>query len=221
MHKEVGRLSSVATAIAVLLILVIAMAGLALVVVNSLYHSVWGTFIVGMAIPIVFLFITIAFGALSGFHALIASGTTPKMIRDEKDMLPIAYGAMLAEGFVAVMALIAATSLLPEDYSAINVPPDVFEKLGMQVQELPVLSQLVGEELAGSTGGGVSLAVGMAYIFEKIPFLNGLMSYLYHFIIMFEALFILTTIDAGTRVGRYLLQEAGGLIWKPLRDHNW
>jgi len=119
------------------------------------------------------------------------------------------------------MALIAATSLVPGDYFAINTPPAVFAKLGMQIKDLPILSQMVGESLAGRTGGAVTLAVGMAHIFSKIPGLGYLMSYWYHFAILFEALFILTTIDAGTRVGRYLLQEAGGVIYKPLKDKNW
>jgi carbon starvation protein len=168
-----------------------------------------------------FMFITIACGALSGFHAIIGTGTTPKMISHERDILPIGYGAMVVEGFVAIMALIAATSLAPADYFAINTSPQVFAKLGMTVQELPQLSQLVGESVAGRAGGAVSLGVGMADIFRKIPFLASLSSYLYHFIIMFEALFILTTIDAGTRVGRYLLQELGGKVYKPLARANW
>lgn len=168
-----------------------------------------------------FMFITIACGALSGFHATISSGTTPKMIRSEADIKPIGFGAMLMEGFVALMALIAATVLAPSDYFAINSTPEVFAKLGMQVQDLPVLSQLVAEDLAGRPGGAVSLAVGMAQIFSSIGGLKHLMSYWYHFAIMFEALFILTLIDAGTRVGRYLMQEIGGVVYKPLKDHNW
>lgn len=168
-----------------------------------------------------FMFITIACGALSGFHAIIGTGTTPKMITLERDILPIGFGAMLVEGFVALMALIAATSLHPADYFAINASPAVFKKLGMAIQELPQLSQLVGENVAGRAGGAVSLGVGMSDIFRKIPFLAAISSYLYHFVIMFEALFILTTIDAGTRVGRYLLQELGGTVYKPLARTNW
>jgi carbon starvation protein len=128
---------------------------------------------------------------------------------------------MLVEGFVAIMALIAASSLFPADYFAINTTPAVFQKLGMQVKELAVLSNMVGENVAGRPGGAVSLAVGMSHIFSSIPGLNQLMNYCYHFIIMFEALFILTTIDAGTRVGRYILQEMGGVVYKPLKNHNW
>lgn len=178
-----------------------------------------GPVIGGPAWP--FVFITIACGALSGFHSLISTGTTPKMITNEKEILPIGYGAMLVESFIALMALIAATSLQPADYFAINSAPAVFAKLNMQVQELPYLSQMVGEDIAGRPGGAVSLAVGMAHIFSKVPGMDHLMSYWYHFCIMFEALFILTLIDAGTRVGRYLLQEMGGKIYKPLRDPHW
>lgn len=168
-----------------------------------------------------FVCITIACGAVSGFHSIIATGTTPKMIAHEKEILPIGFGAMLAESFIGVMALIAATSLIPADYFAINTAPAIFAKLGMDVQELPLLSQMVGEDVAGRPGGAVSLAVGMAHIFSQIPGLETLMSFLYHFAIMFEALFILTIIDAGTRVGRYLLQELGGMIYKPLGDVHW
>ncbi len=143
------------------------------------------------------------------------------MVMNEAEILPIGFGAMLAESFVGIMALIAATSLIPADYFAINSAPAVFEKLGMQVQELPWLSEMVGENVAGRPGGAVSLAVGMAHIFAKIPGLESFMSFLYHFAIMFEALFILTIIDAGTRVGRYLLQEVGGMVYKPLGDVHW
>jgi carbon starvation protein len=165
-----------------------------------------------------FVFITIACGAISGFHSLIASGTTPKMIDRERHILPISYGAMLTEGFVGVIALIAACSLHPADYFAINVTPAVFARLGMPVHNLPALEAAVGETLAGRPGGAVSLAVGMAQIFSALPFLRGFMSFWYHFAIMFEALFVLTIIDAGTRVTRYMLQEVGGLAFPPLRE---
>ncbi|MCI1946048.1 MAG: carbon starvation protein A [Clostridium luticellarii] len=177
-----------------------------------------GPIVPGKVFP--FLFITIACGALSGFHSLIGSGTTPKLISNEKDILPIGFGSMLIESFIALMALIAATCLPTADYFAINSAPAVFEKLGMLPKELPMLSQMVGENLAGRPGGAVSLAVGMSYVFYKIPGLEGLMSYWYHFCIMFEALFILTTIDAGTRVGRYLLQDLFGKIYKPFAKKN-
>lgn len=178
-----------------------------------------GPIIGGPAWP--YVFITIACGALSGFHSLISTGTTPKMLTNEKEILPIGFGAMLVESFVALMALIAATSLQPGDYFAINAAPAVFAKLGLHVDELPALAQMVGENVTGRPGGAVSLAVGMAHIFSKIPGMESLMSFWYHFCIMFEALFILTIIDAGTRVGRYLLQEMGGVIYKPLKNTHW
>jgi len=165
--------------------------------------------------------ITIACGAISGFHCLISSGTTPKMIASEKDIRMIGYGAMLTEGFVSLMALVAACVLLPGDYFAINVPPEVFKKLGMTVTHLPEMSLAVGEHLEGRAGGAVSLAVGMAQIFASIPGLKHLLSYWYHFAIMFEALFILTTIDAGTRVARYLTQEVLGNVYKPFARTDW
>ena len=168
-----------------------------------------------------FVCITIACGAISGFHSLIGSGTTPKMISRESDARFIGYGAMLTEGFVSIMALIAATSLAPGDYFAINVPPEVFAKLGLSVERLPEMGAAVGEELAGRTGGAVSLAVGMAQIFSGMPGMKHLLSYWYHFAIMFEALFILTTIDTGTRVARYILQEVLGCAWAPLKRTDW
>jgi carbon starvation protein len=178
-----------------------------------------GPIISGPVFP--FVFITIACGALSGFHSLISTGTTPKMIMRETEILPIGFGAMLTESFIALMALIAATSLQPADYFAINATPAVFAAMNMNVQDLPRLSQMVGENVAGRPGGAVSLAVGMAHIFAQIPGMQALMSYWYHFCIMFEALFIMTLIDAGTRVGRYMLQEIGGVIYKPLKDPHW
>jgi len=164
-----------------------------------------GPIIPGKVFP--FLFITIACGALSGFHSLISSGTTPKLIKNEKAILPIGYGAMLLEAFVGIMALLAATVLPTSDYFAINSLPDAFAKLHMTPQDLPQLSAMTGEQLAGRPGGSVSLAVGMTYVFQAISWLKPMMGYWYHFCIMFEALFILTTIDAGTRIGRYLLQD--------------
>jgi carbon starvation protein len=164
-----------------------------------------GPIIPGKVFP--FLFITIACGALSGFHSLISSGTTPKLIKNEKDIFPIGFGAMILEAFVGVMALLAATVLPTADYFAINSVPEAFAKLHLIPQDLPQLSAMVGENLAGRPGGSVSLAVGMTYVFQKLPWLQHLMGYWYHFCIMFEALFILTTIDSGTRIGRYLLQD--------------
>jgi carbon starvation protein len=185
-----------------------------------------GPIIPGRLFP--YLFITIACGAISGFHSLVSSGTTPKMIMKESDIKTIAVGSMLTEGVVSIMALIAATSLLPLDYFQINVPVEklqaVLPKLhamGFTESNLSQLSVNVGEKIAGRTGGAVSLGVGMAYIFSSIPGMKHLMSYWYHFAIMFEALFILTTIDAGTRIGRFILQEALGKVYKPFQKTNW
>lgn len=246
-----------------------------------------------------FIFITIACGAISGFHALVASGTTPKMIDKERDCRPIAYGAMLLEGLVGITALIAACAMPQEDYVAINTDPPVaivasagssghglahtraelekaipvlaardwkllgssdgtpipidelaqrkvpaskalalsnralasfgfgvdpaaprattlddadFARLGLTVKDLPQLSRDADEVVAARTGGGVSLAIGMARVFSKLPGMNRLLSYWYHFAIMFEALFVLTTIDTGTRIGRFLTQELLGRV---------
>jgi carbon starvation protein len=185
-----------------------------------------GPIIPGRLFP--YLFITIACGAISGFHSLVSSGTTPKMIMKEADIKTIAVGSMLTEGVVSIMALIAATSLLPLDYFQINVPVEKLQAIlpklhamGFTESNLSQLSANVGEKIAGRTGGAVSLGVGMAYIFSSIPGMKHLMSYWYHFAIMFEALFILTTIDAGTRIGRFLLQEAFGKVYKPFQKTNW
>jgi carbon starvation protein len=168
-----------------------------------------------------FVFITIACGAVSGFHSLIATGTTPKMVDKESDIRPIGYAGMLCEGFVGVMALIAATALHPGDYFAINTTGPVFANLHIPVVNLPDLQAAVGENVTARPGGAVSLAVGMAQIFAALPGMKGLMAYWYHFAIMFEALFILTTVDSGTRVGRFLVQEFGGRVWKKLGDAEW
>ncbi|OPY09441.1 MAG: Carbon starvation protein A [Syntrophus sp. PtaB.Bin001] len=169
-----------------------------------------------------YVFITIACGAISGFHALIGSGTTPKMIERETEIPLISYGAMLTEAFVAMMALFAAVTLIPGDYFAINTSAAVFKKLNMQVVDLPTLSKLVGLDVAHRPGGAISLAVGMAHIFSNIgEGLRHTMKYWFQFIIMFEALFILTTIDAGTRVARYILQDILGYAYKPLSKKDW
>jgi carbon starvation protein len=185
-----------------------------------------GPIIPGTLYP--YLFITIACGAISGFHSLVSSGTTPKMLMNEKDIKFIAVGSMLTEGLVSILALIAAASLLPLDYFMINVSPEKLQNIlpqlhamGLTESNITELSSEVGEKIVGRTGGAVSLAVGMAQIFSSIPGMKGLMSYWYHFAIMFEALFILTTIDAGTRIARFVLQEALGKVYKPFGRTNW
>lgn len=182
-----------------------------------------GPIIPGPLFP--FCFITIACGAISGFHALISSGTTPKMIDKERDIRPVGYGAMLIEGVVGIMALIAAASMAPGDYFAINTPPAVYQNLHFQGEQLqpvnvPHIETQVGENVIGRTGGAVSLAVGMAQIFSALPGMESLLAYWYHFAIMFEALFILTTIDSGTRVGRFLLQEFFGRLSPGMAKHD-
>jgi carbon starvation protein len=185
----------------------------------SQYIGGGGPIFAGPLFP--FVFITIACGAISGFHALIGSGTTSKMVDRETDIRPVGYAAMLFEGLVGVMALIAACALHPGDYYAINTVPAKFATLGMSTVNLTTLQAQVAENVIGRTGGAVSLALGMAQIFANIPGLKSLIAYWYHFAIMFEALFILTTIDSGTRVGRFLLQESIGRVWKRYGDTNW
>ncbi len=344
-RDEVGVITGMATAVAVLFIVVVALAGLGLAVVNALYKNAWGTFTIAMTIPIAFLmgfylqkfrpgrvgevsalgvvllivavmagravaqsdladwfhferpalvwllagygflasvlpawmllvprdylstfmkvgvvallglgvivlaptiempgvtqfihgggpiipgtifpfvFITIACGAISGFHSLVASGTTPKMIERESHAI-VGYGAMLMESFVGVMALIAASVLIPGDYFAINtlLSSDALTAMSFPTSKVAELSRLVEVDVAGRPGGAVSLAVGMASIFAGLPGMAGLMAYWYQFALLFEALFILTTIDAGTRVARYLVQEMGGHLYTPLRRINW
>ena len=185
----------------------------------SQYASGGGPIIPGKLFP--FVFITIACGAISGFHSLVSSGTTPKMIEKESDARMIGYGAMLCEGLVGCVALIAVCALHPGDYYAINVAPAGFAKLGLAPVNLHHFEQLVNETLVGRTGGAVSLAVGFAQIFSGIPFLGSLMSYWYHFAIMFEALFILTTIDTGTRVARFMVQEFAGEAIPKFENTSW
>src|SRR3982074_1886026 len=174
-----------------------------------------------------FVCITIACGAVSGFHSLIASGTTPKMIGRESRIRDIGYGAMITEMMVALMALIAACVLQPGEYFAINAkgaPTEVVEKVsasGFPVTEsdMSILAQNLGEKtMFNRAGGAPTFAVGMAHMFARVSAGSKALALWYHFAIMFEALFILTTIDAGTRVGRFLLQDLLGLVWKPLGD---
>ena len=183
-----------------------------------------GLIVAGKIFP--FCFITIACGAISGFHTLIASGTTPKLITRESYARSIGYGAMCCESFVAIMALIAACALEPGVYFSMNVKGDPAATVAkvsalnfpVTVEQMNSLAKGLGEKtLFGRTGGAATLAVGMAHIFSKAVNGRGLDLW-YHFAIMFEALFILTTVDAGTRVGRYLLQSILGRAWKPLGD---
>ncbi|HKG11950.1 MAG TPA: carbon starvation CstA family protein [Pyrinomonadaceae bacterium] len=194
-----------------------------------------GPVIPGKVYP--FVFITIACGAISGFHALISSGTTPKMMERETDARMIGYGGMLMEGVVGVVALIAATSLFPGDYFAINtaqstptqqvryaqmVETHTAEGFDLQPREIDRLEAESGEKnLRGRTGGAVTLALGIAKIFDGVPGLAGLMKYWYHFAIMFEALFILTTIDTGTRVARFLVGEFMGRFYRRFEEPTW
>jgi carbon starvation protein len=168
-----------------------------------------------------FLFITIACGAISGFHAIVASGTTPKMISGERDIPFVGYGAMMIESCVAVVSLITACVFVPADYFAINSAKEAYSALGMTPVDLGRLSEEVQENLQGRTGGSVSLAVGMAYIFSSLPFMGKMMSYWYHYAVMFEALFVLSAVDAGTRTGRLMLHELLGKAWPRLGDTNW
>ncbi len=171
-----------------------------------------------------YVFITIACGAISGFHSLISSGTTPKMLEKESEARFIGYGAMITEGFVGIMALIAAVVLVPGDYFIINTSAAKWATISQffPTKEIAQLSTLVGMDVAHRPGGAVSLAVGMAHVFSSIGGMKHLMSYWYQFAIMFEALFILTTIDAGTRVGRYILQDVlGTYIYSPLKQTSW
>jgi carbon starvation protein len=182
-----------------------------------------------------FAFITIACGAISGFHALVASGTTPKLLERETDARMIGYGAMLMESMVAVMALIAACVLTPGVFFAINAPAaaigttaasaaEAIRQWGFTVSpaELETLARHVGEgTLLSRTGGAPSLAVGMAMLFSNVLGGSEAMAIWYHFAIMFEALFILTTLDAGTRVGRFMLQDLGRHVWEPFGRVSW
>jgi carbon starvation protein len=182
-----------------------------------------------------FAFITIACGAISGFHSLIASGTTPKLLTNEVDARPVGYGAMLTESLVAVMALIAACVLTPGVYFAINAPASAIGTTAasaaaavqhwgfvLDPAQMQILAQDVGEKtLLSRTGGAPSLAVGMAHIFSRVLGGQTAMALWYHFAIMFEALFILTTVDAGTRVGRFMLQDLLKHVWAPIGRVSW
>jgi carbon starvation protein len=178
-----------------------------------------------------FCFITIACAAISGFHSLVSSGTTPKMITRESDIRVIGYGAMITEMLVGVLALVAACAMEPGEYFSINIKGDAaavtaqVTALGYPVTEaqMAALAADVGEKtMIGRTGGAPTFAVGMARMFAGVLGSKGALALWYHFAIMFEALFILTTIDAGTRVGRFLMQDLLGMVSKPLGDtRSW
>jgi carbon starvation protein len=203
--------------------------------VNAVYASGGGPNVPGPIFP--FCFICIMCGAISGFHALVSSGTTPKMVSRESDIRTIGYGAMLIEGLVGVVALIAAATLPQGDYYAINIGLDKvaeqapnLKRMNAETDSLAQIEQQVGgESLRGRTGGAVTLAVGMSKILNEATDrvtggrfdASSVIKYWYHFAIMFEALFILTTIDAGTRIARFLLQEALGRVYKPFERTSW
>src|SRR6201999_1163365 len=200
--------------------------------VTKFAHNGAGPVFAGSLFP--FVFITIACGALSGFHSLIASGTTPKLIEKESQVRFIGYGAMLVESFVAIMALIAASIIDPGLYYAMNAPAAVVGSTGQSASHavnglgfsispgaLQSAAAAVHEQtLIARTGGAPTLAVGMSQIFSGATG-SGLKAFWYHFAIMFEALFILTTVDAGTRVGRFMLQDTVGNVWKPFARVSW
>jgi len=203
--------------------------------INEFFKNGGGPYFNGAIFP--FCFICVMCGAVSGFHALVASGTTPKMINKESDIRMIGYGAMLCEGVVGVVALIAAASLPQGDYWAVNIDlskveqyASVLEKMNATSDNLPLLEEQVGgESLRGRTGGAVTLALGMSKILTDATAkvsggrvdVNSLIKYWYHFAIMFEALFILTTIDTGTRIARFLLQEVLGKVYSPFAKTDW
>ena len=202
--------------------------------INTFFANGGGPYFPGPIFP--FVFICIMCGAVSGFHALVASGTTPKMVSKESDIRMIGYGAMLMEGLVAVTALMAAATLPQGDYWAINIDitqldkyADTLTKMNANIDHLgDIERQVGGETLRGRTGGAVTLAVGMAHImtqamqkFTGAVSLDGVVKYWYHFAIMFEALFILTTIDTGTRIARFLVQEILGRFYKPFGVVDW
>ncbi|MFO1064511.1 MAG: carbon starvation protein A [Pirellulales bacterium] len=202
--------------------------------VNEYFAGGGGPYFKGAIFP--FVFICIMCGAISGFHALVSSGTTPKMVDKESDVRVIGYGGMLLEGLVGVVALLAAAALPQGDYWAINIDltkldayAETLHKMGADTDNLTQIERQVGgESLRGRTGGAVTLAVGMSQIMTQATgriapgiSIDSVIKYWFHFAIMFEALFILTTIDTGTRIARFLLQELLGKVWKPFEKMDW
>ncbi|NBE51106.1 carbon starvation CstA family protein [Streptomyces boluensis] len=223
----------VGTIVLLALGVVIALPNLKMPAVTEFATSGTGPVFAGSLFP--FVFITIACGALSGFHALVSSGTTPKMIQKETQVRLVGYGSMLTESFVAIMAVIAACIIEPGLFFAVNSPAgflgttvdsasQAVHSLGFSIspEELTAAAKAVEEPtLLSKTGGAPTFALGMSEIFSAVIGGAGLKAFWYHFAIMFEALFILTTVDAGTRVGRFMLQDTLGNVWKPLRDVSW
>ncbi|MBC9711213.1 carbon starvation protein A [Streptomyces sp. TRM66268-LWL] len=223
----------VGTIVLLALGVVIAMPTMKMDAVTAFATSGQGPVFAGSMFP--FVFITIACGALSGFHALVSSGTTPKMIQKETQVRLVGYGSMLTESFVAIMAVICACILEPGLYFAVNSPAgalgptlesasEFVKGIGFSItpDQLAQMAKDVGEpSIAGKTGGAPTFALGMSEIFSAVIGGAGMKAFWYHFAIMFEALFILTTVDAGTRVGRFMLQDTLGNVWKPLRDVSW
>jgi carbon starvation protein len=215
--------------VAALAVAVIALRPLMLMPALSRYIDGTGPVFAGPVFP--FVCITIACGAVSGFHSLIASGTTPKMVERESSIRTIGYGAMVTEMMVALMALVAACVMQPGEYFAINskgAPIEITASLTaagfpVSVDQMDSLAHQLGETtMFGRAGGAPTFAVGMAQMFSKVSSSPTALALWYHFAIMFEALFILTTIDAGTRVGRFLLQDLLGNVWRPLgRTDSW
>ncbi|MBQ0926085.1 carbon starvation CstA family protein [Saccharopolyspora endophytica] len=213
--------------------ILVAMPGMKTAAVTDFALNGEGPVFSGALFP--FVFITIACGALSGFHALISSGTTPKMIEKESQIRVIGYGGMLTESFVAIMALAAACIIDPGIYFAMNMPDSALGDtvqsasqavagIGFQVtpEQLSAAAAAVEEEtLVGRSGGAPTLALGLSEVFSQVMGGDAMKAFWYHFAVMFEALFILTTVDAGTRVGRFMLQDTVGNVWKRFGDVSW
>lgn len=223
-ESEIGRVAGKVASVAILFILILTLAGLSIAVVNAMFDSPWGTFTVFATMPIAMLMGIymqkirpgdIRSGSIIGVVLLALSIYAGPFVAADPTL------AALFTFSKKQLALIATCVLLPAEYFAINAAPAAYAKLGLTPVNLPELAAEVGEQVQGRPGGAVSLAVGMAYIFSSLTFMKGMMAYWYHFAIMFEAVFILTAVDAGTRVGRYLLQEMLGKVYAPFADNSW